>query len=124
MDDKTKKSKLKEILKAAGVTGAGAAIGGAVMAPKDTLRALSELSSWDSPLDNYTLHKFYGDGGLFEKIEENPNLGIGINAAASGLGALAAYGVLKGVKKAIHNRDEKKLELARAYGEAVKNGLA
>ena len=26
MDDKTKKSKLKEILKAAGVTGAGAAI--------------------------------------------------------------------------------------------------
>ena len=58
----------------------------------------------------------------------HPNIGIGINAAASGLGALAAYGVLKGVtkgvKKAIHNRDEKKLELARAIGESAKNGRA
>ena len=128
MENKEKKSKLKEVLKAAGVTGAGAAIGGAIMAPDDTVFALRELGSWDSPIDKYTLNKFAGKGGLYEKIEENPNLGIGINAAASGLGALAAYGVLKGVtkgiKKAIHNRDEKKLEMARAIGESAKSGRA
>lgn len=120
MENKEKKSKLKEALKAAGVAGAGAAVGGAIMAPDDTVFALRELSSWDSPLEDYT-NRFYGEGGLFEKIDKNPNIGIGINAAASGLGALAAYGVLKGVGKAINRRDER---LAKAYGEAIKNGHA
>ena len=125
MEDKEKKSKLKEALKAAGVTGAGAAIGASVLDPEATVDAIIDYG-WGNypPLGRVADDIAFTNGGLWEKVRDNPNFGVGLNAAASGLGALAAYGVLKGVKKAIHNRDEKKLELARAIGEASKNGRA
>lgn len=127
MEDKNK-SKLKEALKAAGVAGAGAAVGAEVLDPWKTFDTLDGLGQTDSPLSEQMIDMLYGYNRLYGKIKENPNLGVGLNAAASGLGALAAYGVLKGVtkgvRKAIHNRDEKKLELARAYGEAAKSGRA
>lgn len=128
MENKEKKSKLKEALKAAGVAGTGAAIGAEVLDPWKTFDMLDGLGQTSSPLQEQMIDVLYGYNRLYEKIRENQNIGVGLNAAASGLGALAAYGVLKGVtkgvKKAIHNRDEKKLELARAIGEASKNGRA
>lgn len=128
MEDKEKKSKLKEVLKAAGVTGAGAAIG-ALHLPSNALSdALDSLAYYENNLGAPFYGLIHGKGAYTTPVDRNPGLGIGLNAAASGLGALAAYGVLKGVtngvKKAIHNRDEKKLELAKAYGEAVKSGRA
>lgn len=128
MENKEKKLKLKEALKAAGVAGAGAAVGAEVLDPWKTFDTLDGLGQPDSPLSEQMIDMLYGYNRPYEKIRENPNIGVGLNAAASGLGALAAYGVLKGVtkgvKKAIHNRDEKKMELARAIGESAKNGRA
>ena len=65
--------------------------------------------------------KLYGAGKLYDKTFENPNIGIGINAAASGLGALAAYGILKGLSSHKH---KKNMELVKAYAEAAKSGRA
>lgn len=49
----------------------------------------------------------------------NPNLGLLLGIAAPGLGALAAYGILKGLSS--HNH-KKNMELAKAYGESAKSG--
>lgn len=120
MENKEKKSKLKEVLKAAGVTGAGAAIGAAALPTNALSGPLEALAYSDSPIGDSLWHSIIG-GHSDTVVDRNPKLGVGLNAAASGLGALAAYGVLRGLS---HNKHKKELELARAYGESAKSGRA
>lgn len=103
-----KKKIAKETAKALGVTGASAAIGAAYLSPDETVWRLTDAAYPDSPMDNLVEDIAFGKEGLFDKIDKNPNLGVGINAAASGIGGLAAYGLLKGgkavAKKVINSR--------------------
>lgn len=68
---------------------------------------LDGLTYSDSPLSNQMLDALYGYNSPYEKIEANPNFGVGLNAAASGIGGLAAYGLLKGAIKGAKKLDKK-----------------
>lgn len=118
--DKTKKI-AKEAAKALGVTGASAAIGAAALAPDATLwGAYDYLGDYESPLNEYVRDNLFGDRALIGKVTNNPNLGVGINAAASGIGGLAAYGLLKGSIKGLKKLDDNRLKKKAALFTNIK----
>lgn len=119
--EKKKKGIAKEAAKALGVTGASAAIGAAYLDPERTVWRLTDVAYPDSPFDNLVSNIAYREGGLFDKIDENPNLGVGINAAASGIGGLAAYGLLKGSVKGLKKLDDKRFQRKVALHNATNN---
>lgn len=122
--DKDKKKRLaKEARKAAGIAGASAAIGAAYFAPDDTIwGAYDHIGRYDSPIKDFIADNLFGngDGGLISKVENNPNLGIGINAAASGIGGLAAYGLLRGATKGLKKLDDNRLQKKAALFTNIK----
>ena len=122
MDKDTKKKAIaKEAAKALGVTGASAAIGAAYFHPEATVWGLTDIAHPDSPIDNLVSNIAYKDGGLFDKIDTNPNFGVGINAAASGIGGLAAYGLLKGGIKGLKKLDDARFQRKVALHNATNN---
>lgn len=123
MNDKKKKV-AKEAAKALGVTGASAAIGAAALDPWKTFDMLDGLGQDGSPLQEHmidTLYNSFYKESPYEKIEENPNIGVGLNAVASGLGGLAAYGLLKGSVKGLKKLDDKMFQRKVALHNATNN---
>ena len=121
--DKEKKNRVaKEAAKALGVTGASAAIGAAVLDPEATFDKIVDYG-WEnnSPLANATMDTVFNDGGLYDKMKEIPNFGIGLNAAASGIGGLAAYGLLRGAIKGAKKLDKKMFQRKVALHNATNN---
>lgn len=117
--DKTKKI-AKETAKALGVTGASAAIGATFLDPRMTWYRLAERFPYDSPVSQFMFD--HGDGwGLYGEIAENPNIGVGLNAAASGIGGLAAYGLLRGAIKGVKKLDDKRFQRKVALHNAANN---
>ena len=114
--DKTKKV-AKEAVKALGVTGASAAIGAAAI-PNDYLGyPLQSLAYSDSPLGRYLRPKIMTNDSRWAHdtiVETNPKVGMGLNATISGLGGLAAYGLIKGLKKLDDVRFQRKVTLHNA----------
>lgn len=120
--DKDKKKRLaKEARKAAGIAGASAAIGASVLAPDDIVWGAEEYLGRDySPLNRFIGDKVFGDGGLIDKVAENSDVGVGINAAASGIGGLAAYGLLRGGIKGLKKLDDNRLQKKAALFTNIK----
>lgn len=117
MDDEKKKRLAKEAGKAAGVAGAGAIIGAAALptdALGDPLRSIANSGTPIGDLLGSNLMSGWTRHWHTSIMDRDPNVGMGVNAAASGLGALAAYGLLKSMKKAKEEKFNRKLELARA----------
>ena len=120
MNENKKKKIAKEARKAAGVAGASAVIGAAVLDPKMTWYRLAERFPYDSPFSQFMFD--HGDGwGLYGEIAENPNIGVGLNAAASGIGGLAAYGLLRGAIKGAKKLDKKMFQRKVALHNATNN---
>lgn len=102
--DKEKKKRIMDDVNAVGVGLSGAMLGGAYL-PEDFLEpALSKIAKSGSPVGNF----------IADNVVLGPVDGAILNAATSGIGAMAALGLLRGIKKASNERHARKLELARA----------